>query len=184
MTHVMDMPAVLAEIDAFRDALAEHFITFDPGDLDEKRLLVHATEAAKEGRDRFTLTINGRDVVFRVADVIAVAGDIDGQIYARDFKLIDQSDMIVSFIPELPDGKPGLSSGVERELQHAFEATKEVYVVWKPKAEPSPFVTETATKVFRSTEEALTYFQRKGYIGDFQMPLTKAAGPRERGRIG
>jgi len=113
-----------------------------------------------------------------------VAGDIDGQIYARDFKLIDQSDMIVSFIPELPDGKPGLSSGVERELQHALEATKEVYVVWKPKAEPSPFVTETATKVFRSTAEALTYFQRKGYIGDFQMPLTKAAVPRERGRIG
>jgi adenylate kinase len=184
MTHVMDMPAVLAEIDAFRDALAEHFITFDPGDLDEKRLLVDATEAAKDGRDRFTLNISGRDIVFRVADVIAVAGDIDGQIYARDFKLIDQSDMIVSFIPELHDGKPGLSSGVERELQHAFEATKEVYVVWKPKAEPSPFVTETATRVFGSTEEALKYFQSKGYIGDFQMPLTKANTPRERGRIG
>lgn len=184
MTHVMDMPAVLAEIDGFRDALAEHFITFDPGDLDEKRLLVDAAEAAKDGRDRFTLSINGRDIVFRVADVIAVAGDIDGQIYARDFKLIDQSDMIVSFIPELADGKPGLSSGVERELQHAFEATKEVYVVWKPKAEPSPFVTETATKVFSSTEQALKFFQTKGYIGDFQMPLTKNATPRERGRIG
>ncbi len=184
MTHVMDLPAVLAEIDAFRDALAEHFITFDPGDLDEKRLLFDATDAAKDGRDRFTLNINGRDVVFRVADVIAVAGDIDGQIYARDFKLIDQSDMIVSYIPELPDGKPGLSSGVERELQHAFEATKEVYVVWRPKAEPSPFVTETATRVFRTTEEALKFFQQKGYVGDFQMPLTSARGPRERGRIG
>ena len=39
-------------------------------------------------------------------------------IFRDDFKLIDQSDMIVSYVPELPDGKPGLSSGVERELQH------------------------------------------------------------------
>ena len=33
-----------------------------------------------------------------------VAGDIDGQIYMRDFKLIDQSDMICSLVPELPGG--------------------------------------------------------------------------------
>ncbi len=184
MTHVMDMPEVLAEIDAFRDVLAEHFITFDPGDLDEKRLIYDATEAAKDGRDRFTLHINGRDVVFRVADVINVAGDIDGQIYARDFKLIDQADMIVSYIPELPHGKPGLSSGVERELQHAFEATKEVYVVWRPQAEPSPFITETATRVFATTEEALKHFQTKGYVGDFQMHLSRAGAPKERGRFG
>ena len=56
-----------------------------------------------------------------VKQVLDVAGDIDGQIYARDFRLIDQSDMIVSLVPELPGGVPGLSSGVERELQHAFE---------------------------------------------------------------
>ena len=68
----------------------------------------------------------------------AISGDIDGQIYMRDFKLIDQSDMICSLVPELPGGVPGLSSGVERELQHAWEHTKEVYVVWKPKKNPSP----------------------------------------------
>jgi hypothetical protein len=70
--------------------------------------------------------------------------------------------MIVSYIPELPGGMPGLSSGVERELHHAFEHTKEVYVVWKPKKHPSPFITETATKVFASTQEALTYFEAQG----------------------
>ena len=97
-----------------------------------------------------------------VREVLDIAGDIDGQIYMRDFKLIDQSDMIVSLIPELPGGVPGLSSGVERDLQHAFEATKEVYVVWKPKKAPSPFITETATKIFRSVEEALGHFESKG----------------------
>ena len=95
-------------------------------------------------------------------EVLDIAGDIDGQIYMRDFKLIDQSDMIVSLVPELPNGQPGLSSGVERELQHAWEHTKEVYVVWKPKKSPSPFITETATKIFPTVDAALEYFEMKG----------------------
>ncbi len=62
----------------------------------------------------------------------------------------------------LPGGIPGVSSGVERELQHAFEHTKEVYVVWKPTKTPSPFITETATKIFSSVDDALGYFESKG----------------------
>ncbi len=62
-------------------------------------------------------------------------------------------------------GIPGLSSGVERELHHAFEHTKEVYVVWKPKKQPSPFITETATKVFHTVDQALAYFEAKGMFG-------------------
>lgn len=190
MTHVMDLPQTLAEIDHFRAQMNEHFITFDPGDLDEKRLLFEAGEATKRGQTKFRVSVNGRELEFDVAEVTSVARDIDAQIYARDFKLIDQSDMIVSYIPELPSGKPGLSSGVERELQHAYETTKEVYVVWKPAAEPSPFITETATRVFRSTEEALLHFQAKGYLREIQPPLFHPAAaeaaqpPRERGRFG
>ena len=62
----------------------------------------------------------------------------------------------------MPGGIPALSSGVERELHHAFEHTKEVYVVWKPKKNPSPFITETATKIFSSVDEALEYFEAQG----------------------
>jgi adenylate kinase len=185
MSHVMDMPDVLAEIDAFRDALAEHFICFDPGDLDEKRLLFEAAEATKRGEQSVTIRVNGRGLSFNVADVASVARDIDSQIYARDFKLIDQSDMIVSYIPELPGGIPGLSAGVERELQHAFEGTKEAYVIWRPRKEPSPFTTETATKVFRSVDELFKHFQSKGYLGDYQLDLIRAGGaPKKRGRFG
>ncbi|MFH1747584.1 MAG: hypothetical protein ABIG44_11130 [Planctomycetota bacterium] len=185
MTHVMDLPNTLAEIDAFRHAIADHFITFDPGDLDEKRLLYEAGEATKHGASSFVLDVHGRQVEFNASEVTSVARDIDAQIYARDFKLIDQSDMIVSFIPELPNGKPGLSSGVERELQHAWETTKEVYVVWQPQAEPSPFITETATRVFATTEETLKHFQEKGYLSNYQPNLFKPpAKPKERGRFG
>jgi adenylate kinase len=180
MSHVMDMPDVLAEIDAFRAALAEHFITFDPGDVDEKLLLDRAIAAAREGKEHIDVTPHSfggstaaamtDPIRVRVREVLDIAGDVDGQIYMRDFKLIDQSDMIVSLIPELPGvgGKdiPGLSSGVERELQHAWEHTKEVYVVWKPKKAPSPFITETATKIFKSVPEALEYFEAKGMFGE------------------
>ena len=165
MSHVMDMPDVLDEIGRFRDALAQHFITFDPADVDEKLLLDRAIEAAKTGEDWIDVTphaYGGREGVelrVRVREVLDIAGDVDGQIYMRDFKLIDQSDMIVSLVPELPGGIPGLSSGVERELQHAWEHTKEVYVVWKPSKPPSPFITETATKIFPDVDSALEFFE-------------------------
>ncbi|GMV26583.1 MAG: hypothetical protein AMXMBFR58_26140 [Phycisphaerae bacterium] len=175
MSHVVDMPDVLAEIDRFRAELAKHFITFDPGDVDEKLLLERAIAAARDGKEFLDVVphsyggsraADARPIKVRVREVLDIAGDIDGQIYMRDFKLVDQSDMIVSYIPELPGGIPGLSSGVERELHHAFEHTKEVYVVWKPKKNPSPFITETATRIFASVDESLAYFEKNGYFGD------------------
>ncbi|MEE2972561.1 MAG: AAA family ATPase [Planctomycetota bacterium] len=172
MSHVVDMPDVLAEIDGFRAQIAEHFIAFDPGDVDEKLLLENALAAAREGRDFVEIpqhmfgSAQEGDEPIRIPtrEVLDIAGDVDGQIYMRDFKLVDQSDMIVSYIPELPGGIPGLSSGVERELHHAFEHTKEVYVVWKPSKSPSPFITETATKIFASVDEAMNYFEEKGML--------------------
>ncbi|HVX83333.1 MAG TPA: AAA family ATPase [Phycisphaerae bacterium] len=195
MSHVMDLPDTLAEIDDFRAKIADKMIAFDPGDVDEKVLSDLAIRAASTGKQ--TLTIFPGDPIktahtnfgdlqnapalapslataaaplqLKVADLLQIVPDIDGQIYARDFMLVRQSDMIVSYIPELPGpdgkpGKPGLSSGVERELQHAHEHAKDVYVIWKPKKEPSPFITQTANKVFRSVDEAFAYFDQKGYF--------------------
>ncbi len=169
MSHVMDMPDVLAEIEHFRTELAKHFVTFDPADVDEKLLLDNGLAAASEGKDWIEVephAFGGRSdedpIKVSVREILDIAGDVDGQIYMRDFKLIDQSDMIVSLVPELAGGIPGLSSGVERELHHAFEHTKEVYVVWKPKKNPSPFITETATKIFSSVAEALDFFESEG----------------------
>ncbi len=164
MSHVMDLPDTLAEIDRFKADINEHFITFDPADVDEFVLHTEGVKAMEAGED--TVTVQGPDgpVVLKTAEVAQISGDIMGQIYARDFKMVDQAEMIISLVPELPNGKPGLSSGVERELHHAWEGGKEVYVVWACKAMPSPFITETATKVFRSTGEAIEHFKAKGYI--------------------
>jgi len=179
MTHVTNELEVMAEIDLFRETMAEHFTAFDPGMVEEKQLVTAAADARRQGESHVRRQVNGRTVMLDANELLAVAKDIDGQIYARDFMLIEQADMIVSYIPAMPDGQPGLSSGVERELQHAFETTKEVYVIWRPKAGPSPFITETATQIFADLAEALAYFQRVGHIGDYQLPLM---GPAQPGR--
>ncbi len=164
MSHVMDLPHVLAEIEQFKTTINEHFICFDPADVDEFVLHRLADEATQAGKDEIELDTADGKVRLKTSEVVQISGDIMGQIYMRDFKMVDQSDMIISFIPELPNGKPGLSSGVERELHHAFEGGKEVYVVWACRALPSPFITETATKVFNSAAEAIGYFRVKGYL--------------------
>ena len=166
MSHVGDSPAPLAEIEAFRREMKRHFTCFDPGDLEEKFLCKLALEAAEQGHRAVEAldAAGGEKTVMETSQLLDILADIDGQIYARDFKLIDQADMIVSIIPELPGGLPALSSGVERELQHAHEATKDVFVVWRPSATPSPFITETATRVFRSVPEAIRHFHSSGYL--------------------
>jgi len=164
MTHVADMPDIRQEIAEFRRSVARHLIIFDPADLEEHKLYVDALAACEKGQKVIEVEVLDKPFRFDTGEIMQVAGDIHAQIYARDFMLIDQSDMIISYIPELADGKPGLSSGVERELQHAHEATKEVFVIWRPKVAPSPFITETATRVFSDTEESLQYFEQRGYF--------------------
>ena len=161
MTHVMDQPALIEEINGFRDEMKKCLTCFDPGDLEEAFLPCLAEKAVEEGRSHIEVTALGRRVSLETGEVLQIRSDINSQIYARDFALIDQADMIISYVPEMPDGRAVISSGVERELHHAHEAAKDVYVVWTPKADPSVFITQTATRVFSSTGEAVEFFGKK-----------------------
>jgi hypothetical protein len=164
MTAVSDMVTVQNEIDAFRRLMKQSFICFDPADLEEAYLPHRARQAAEEGLDCIEVMVSGRKIRLDLNEVRQIERDINSQIYARDFMLIDQADMIISLIPTLADGRAAISSGVERELQHAHEAAKEVYVIWTAEQSPSVFVTQTATKVFDNTTEAAEFFRTKGYI--------------------
>jgi len=164
MTAVSDMENVQKEINEFRRLMKQWFICFDPGDLEEAYLPQKALKAAQEGLDYVELTTLGRQVRLDLHEVRQIERDINSQTYARDFMLIDQSDMIISFVPSLDDGRAAISSGVERELQHAHEAAKDVYVIWTAKQNPSVFVTQTATKVFNGVNDAVDFFKKKKYI--------------------
>src|ERR1700722_12710167 len=143
MSHVMDLPDTIAQIGQFKADIAKHFVCFDPADVDEFVLHTIAVKAMEEGRTMIQGEAAEGPIMLKTADVAQISGDIMGQIYARDFKMIDQSDMIISLIPELPNGKPALSSGGERELHTAFDGGERAYVIWPCKAAPSPFIPET-----------------------------------------
>lgn len=164
MTHVGDMENIKKEISEFRRLMKQFFICFDPADLEESYLPPLARQASRKGLDFVEVTALGQAIRLDLNEVQQIERDINSQIYARDFLLIEQSDMIISFIPTLADGRPAISSGVERELQHAHESAKEVYVIWTAKKSPSVFVTQTATKVFNNLSNAVEFFQKKGYI--------------------
>jgi adenylate kinase len=177
MTHVVDQPAALTEIEAFKLAMRDQFICFDPADVDEFLLHSRGQQAVKEGIESFDYAAEPGTVSIATREVVEIGRDIMGQTYARDFKMVDQSDMIVSIIPELSGGKPALSSGVERELQHAYEGGKEVYVVWRCKTAASPFITQTATAIFPTVDDALAHFRQKGYIAANAPTRAAAATP-------
>jgi len=163
MTAVGKMENVQKEISEFRQLMKQSFICFDPGDLEECYLPEKARRAGEKGLEYVEATVLGRQVRLDLNEVRQIQRDINSQTYARDFMLIDQAKMIISLVPSMEDGRAAISSGVERELQHAHEAAKEVYVIWTAKQSPSVFVTQTATKVFETIAEAKEYFMEKGY---------------------
>ncbi|MCP4609966.1 MAG: AAA family ATPase [Planctomycetes bacterium] len=158
MTAVEGMEGVKNEISEFRHIMKQSFICFDPGDLEESYLPLKAQRANEKGLDYVEVAVLGRKIRLDLHEVRQIERDINSQIYARDFMLIDQAEMIISLIPALDDGRASISSGVERELQHAHEAAKEVYVIWTAKQNPSVFITQTATKVFKTLAEAMEFF--------------------------
>jgi len=164
MTQIAPLTEAKKQIDMFRRKMKKFFTCFDPGDLEESYLPHYAHKAAEEGRYHVEVETQGAKIRLDLNQVLQIERDINSQIYARDFMLIDQSDMIISFIPEMSDGRPAISSGVERELQHAHEGGKEVYVVWQSQKAPSVFVTQTAAKVFADVKTLVGFFKDKGYI--------------------
>jgi hypothetical protein len=162
MTAVVGQPAVQAEIDAFRQRMHSMMVCFDPVDVEDAHLPQLARAARNRGKDTVEQCLRGESVELDCTEILQIERDINSQTYARDFLLIDQSDMIISFIPADAQGRASISSGVERELQHAHEAGKEVYVIWPAEQKPSVFVTQTATRVFRSVREAVAHLAATG----------------------
>lgn len=160
---VRDNPEIIKDIDSFREKIEQSFIAFDPYKMQEIRLYLKAQEAIGKGEQYITVETLGVHQEFNVTDIMSIATEIDAHIRYRDFQLINQSDMIIAYIPEI-HGKPEIASGVERELEHAHRLAKEVYVICPAREKLSPWVRTGATKVFGSLEEALKYFGEKGYM--------------------
>jgi adenylate kinase len=153
ITLVQAMPDVREQVDRFRAEVAKRLIAFDPLTISERRLVTLAANA-RSLDDAIRVETLGGELAFPARELLALKPDIDSQIVARDFKLIDQSDMVIAFIPRVA-GRIEVSAGVTMEIQHAFETGKEVYIICPHPQDLSPFFTEHARAVFLDFDSAL-----------------------------
>jgi hypothetical protein len=156
ITFALGHPETWKEIEKFREYIKNKLICFDPFTISESILITeyNAMKTSHGRKDRLVLKVEGQDVVFSSYEIEEVIPNIQGQIIARDLQLVQQSDMVISYIPER-DGQPMLSEGVSRELEHAKQCTIDRYVIWPSTKNPSPFL--QATKLFKNIDEFIGF---------------------------
>jgi len=165
MSLIRDMPELIRDVEQFKETMKKQFIAFDPAAIGEKRLhyeLQQVLDSMGVARS-IEIEILNKSHRVDVRQLLDLIPDIDGQIVYRDFKLIDQSQMIVAYIPVVFDS-PYPASGVERELEYAHNTAKDAFVICQRGDKLSPFVTKRASRVFATFEQALAYFKSKKWV--------------------
>ena len=109
--------------------------------------------------ERLACGVRGHSVSLSLQEIETILPDIDGQIVARDYKLIDQSDMIVAYFPVTAEGNPLIAAGVQSEVVHAAGSTKEVLIVWEAAKDPTPFIGQRMDKRFSTLDELEEYLR-------------------------
>jgi len=143
----------LEEKDKVRDKLRKSFIVFDPLDIRDVEFLNEAQMAKKNGAQSFTYKVDGVENKFDTVDVLDIENDIFNQTVTRDFRLIDQSDMVVSLYPE-----PVRSHGVSNEIKYG-SINKDVFII-TPLGK-DPFTEFDITERFSSEDELICYLKEK-----------------------
>lgn len=143
-------------IEDFRNRIKGLLTCFDPFTISESALITEYrnTKSQPKKRTYVNIPVESRKMRFGLGEIQQVIANIEGQIIARDFRLIEQSDMVVAYIPER-GGIPQLSEGVSRELAHAQDCTIDRYVIWPSSRAPSPFL--QATGVFQNVDDFCTF---------------------------
>ncbi len=132
-----EQPEKLEEAQSFLAELRKYLIVFNP-------LSVNELERAKR--------LHGNGDTEIDAEIMRILED---QTVARDYQLIDQSDMVIVYYP-VREPSPGVLS----ELIYGFSHDKEVYMVFP--YEISPFLQFYCTKIFSTGEELIDYLQESG----------------------
>ena len=132
-------PDIWEKVIRYRKLARSYLTAFDPLMIGEKRLLDLVQQGQSEAQDLECPAL-GKTVLLDRREIEAIRDDIDGQIVARDLKLIDQSEMIVAYFPVNADGNPLIAGGVQSEIEHAEASTKDIVIVWEASRDPTPFI--------------------------------------------
>ena len=151
ISEARHVPELWEKVCRFRRTVRSYLTTFDPLMVSEKRLqgILEANPNAPTIRCPL---LNG-EIELEATDVAAIIPDIDGQIEARDYQLIDQADMIVAYFPEDDKGAPVIAGGVQSEIEHAHSATKDIVIVWEASRHPTPFIGLKVDRQFETLEQ-------------------------------
>jgi adenylate kinase/nucleoside 2-deoxyribosyltransferase len=159
ITNVLDKPEIMEQIEDFKREMKKIFLAFDPYSVKES-WMVSEVEKIRSGeleRDFIEVEFEGSSHELPIAEVAQCTRDINGQIITRDLALIDQSDMVIAYMPDI-DNQPVNSPGVMREITHAAHTTKDVYIIWTSKREASPFIKDVVQSpkgIFPSVTKAV-----------------------------
>ena len=135
-------------------------MVFDPGTLEDIKQVDDLLDERKNGQG---LLARASDE--EIASLLRAVGD---HTVKRDFRLIDQSDLVVVYYPPIPydrfdtqskqvqaDTYIPLSVGVICEIVHGHATGKRIYAVWLPRHVPSPFFTYHVFRTAASPQELL-----------------------------
>jgi len=159
ITHVLSEPEHFRMKDEVKEALRKAgVIVFDPITIDEAALVGLAENAQRNGADYVDVEVDGYRLKLDVEEVIDARSDIIDQIVARDYKLIDQSDIIVVYYPTTH-----VSPGVLNEIHYGFTHNKDVYAIF-PHEVRSPFFEYYTTRIFKNHEELIEHLASSGVL--------------------
>lgn len=161
MSHVSSRQMSMAS-KLIRKLRSIGYVVFDPGSIDDPKYISELDKQLKAGVG----TIHSEQELSQIAKVV---GELTVTL---DYKLIEQSDMVVVRYPSVEYQKyiveddkfaPAiyvpLSTGVVCEMVKGNNTLKKVFAVWLPKVKPSPFFNYQCTRVFMNEKELLEYLQ-------------------------
>lgn len=172
ISHVRDNKAAVAEIMEFARRLRDLVVLFEPTTIDEaiierKWVKDGSTIIGRDDRwpveydeDEYPIMLNKDEVNEVVArNPVTKRSLIQDQIMKRDFRYIEQSDMVIAYRPNYGGS---LSKGVYSEVTVAVHMGKPVYVLW-PREDgdvaENPF--EYVHEYFSNVEELVNFLKRR-----------------------
>jgi adenylate kinase len=159
MTHTGTDEEDMKRKDAFRDRLrGAGMVVFDPISIGDGELLTYLADARRKGESKIAYSKGKTAVTFDIKEAEEVSDDVNDQIVARDYQLIDQSDMIVVYY-----FLPVMSPGVLSEMTYGFTNKKNVYAMFK--GQESPFFRYYSTKIFQDEDALFGYLKEKAEGG-------------------
>jgi adenylate kinase len=149
ITHMEpSLEAWFAEKNKQRDKLRRKLVVFDPRDIKDVEFISQAAEARREGKKRIEYRLRNGSISVDCDEVLQIEDDVKFQTVHRDFKIIDQCNMVVALYPQSVK-----SQGVADELKYG-STNKDVFLI-TPLKGIDPFTDFNITARYETVEDFL-----------------------------